>query len=254
MPGCRAGLRRSRGRARDRPDVLRHRLKLSYEAQGEGVTPDHVMAEIVGRWRCPEAGRGGGRCGTGRHGPGPAPPASAGHEDPRIHVTLDHCARSRAGADPKLPAAAAGAFGAQRPACLAPARAGAELRGAARVPARRRRPCHRLEGDGAHRRAACAGDDRGARPAGADRRRPADVDVLRLAAQHEGGDRGRGRRARRVPHPRPGRPRRRHRLRRREIAEIRPQRTALPWTASSPRSPRPSRPSPPMRRRWTRCR
>jgi len=29
------------------PDVLRHRLKLSYEAQGEGVTPDHVVAEII---------------------------------------------------------------------------------------------------------------------------------------------------------------------------------------------------------------
>ena len=29
------------------PDVLRHRLGLSYEAQGEGVTPDQVIAEIV---------------------------------------------------------------------------------------------------------------------------------------------------------------------------------------------------------------
>ena len=29
------------------PDVLRHRLKLTYEAQGEGVTPDRVVAEIV---------------------------------------------------------------------------------------------------------------------------------------------------------------------------------------------------------------
>ncbi len=29
------------------PDVLRHRLGLSYEAQGEGVTPDRVVAEIV---------------------------------------------------------------------------------------------------------------------------------------------------------------------------------------------------------------
>ncbi|MCB1990920.1 MAG: MoxR family ATPase, partial [Geminicoccaceae bacterium] len=29
------------------PDVLRHRLKLSYEAQGEGVTPDRVVAEII---------------------------------------------------------------------------------------------------------------------------------------------------------------------------------------------------------------
>jgi len=29
------------------PDVLRHRLGLSYEAQGEGVTPDMVVAEIV---------------------------------------------------------------------------------------------------------------------------------------------------------------------------------------------------------------
>ena len=28
-------------------DVLRHRLTLSYEAQGEGVTPDHVVDEIV---------------------------------------------------------------------------------------------------------------------------------------------------------------------------------------------------------------
>jgi MoxR-like ATPase len=29
------------------PDVLRHRLKLSYEAQGEGVGPDRVVAEII---------------------------------------------------------------------------------------------------------------------------------------------------------------------------------------------------------------
>ena len=29
------------------PDVLRHRLKLSYEAQGEGMAPDHVVAEII---------------------------------------------------------------------------------------------------------------------------------------------------------------------------------------------------------------
>ena len=31
------------------PDVLRHRLTLSYEAQGEGVTPDAVVAEILAR-------------------------------------------------------------------------------------------------------------------------------------------------------------------------------------------------------------
>ncbi|WP_148862867.1 AAA family ATPase [Marinobacter fonticola] len=29
------------------PDVLRHRLTLSYEAQGEGVTPDQVVAELI---------------------------------------------------------------------------------------------------------------------------------------------------------------------------------------------------------------
>jgi MoxR-like ATPase len=29
------------------PDVMRHRLGLSYEAQGEGVTPDQVVEEIV---------------------------------------------------------------------------------------------------------------------------------------------------------------------------------------------------------------
>ncbi len=29
------------------PDVLRHRLKLTYEAQGEGVTPDRVTAEVI---------------------------------------------------------------------------------------------------------------------------------------------------------------------------------------------------------------
>ncbi|MEX0281827.1 MAG: AAA family ATPase [Arenibacterium sp.] len=28
-------------------DVMRHRLGLSYEAQGEGVTPDHIVEEIV---------------------------------------------------------------------------------------------------------------------------------------------------------------------------------------------------------------
>jgi MoxR-like ATPase len=29
------------------PDVFRHRLALSYEAQGEGVSPDHVVAELL---------------------------------------------------------------------------------------------------------------------------------------------------------------------------------------------------------------
>ena len=29
------------------PDVLRHRIKLSYEAQGEGISPDRVVAEIT---------------------------------------------------------------------------------------------------------------------------------------------------------------------------------------------------------------
>jgi MoxR-like ATPase len=29
------------------PDVLRHRLGLSYEAQGEGVTPDQVVAALL---------------------------------------------------------------------------------------------------------------------------------------------------------------------------------------------------------------
>jgi len=29
------------------PDVLRHRLSLSYEAQGEGATPDQVTAELL---------------------------------------------------------------------------------------------------------------------------------------------------------------------------------------------------------------
>ena len=29
------------------PDVLRHRLKLTYEAQGEGVSPDAVVAEVI---------------------------------------------------------------------------------------------------------------------------------------------------------------------------------------------------------------
>ena len=29
------------------PDVFRHRLGLTYEAQGEGVSPDHVVREII---------------------------------------------------------------------------------------------------------------------------------------------------------------------------------------------------------------
>ena len=29
------------------PDVLRHRLGLTFEAQGEGVTPDRVVSEIL---------------------------------------------------------------------------------------------------------------------------------------------------------------------------------------------------------------
>ncbi len=29
------------------PDVMRHRIKLTYEAQGEGVTPDAVVAEVI---------------------------------------------------------------------------------------------------------------------------------------------------------------------------------------------------------------
>ncbi|WP_339947990.1 AAA family ATPase [uncultured Albimonas sp.] len=35
------------------PDVLRHRLRLSYEAQGEGVAPDRVVEEILARVALP---------------------------------------------------------------------------------------------------------------------------------------------------------------------------------------------------------
>ena len=35
------------------PDVLRHRLGLSYEAQGEGVAPDRVTQEILARVAAP---------------------------------------------------------------------------------------------------------------------------------------------------------------------------------------------------------
>jgi len=35
------------------PDVLRHRLKLTYEAQGEGVTPDKVVAELIAQVALP---------------------------------------------------------------------------------------------------------------------------------------------------------------------------------------------------------
>ena len=31
------------------PDVLRHRLRLTYEAEAEGLTSEHVIAEILGR-------------------------------------------------------------------------------------------------------------------------------------------------------------------------------------------------------------
>ena len=35
-------------------DVLRHRLMLSYEAQGDGVSADDVISAVVERWLCPE--------------------------------------------------------------------------------------------------------------------------------------------------------------------------------------------------------
>jgi MoxR-like ATPase len=31
------------------PDVLRHRLRLTYEAEAEGLTSEHVIAELLGR-------------------------------------------------------------------------------------------------------------------------------------------------------------------------------------------------------------
>jgi len=30
-------------------DVLRHRILLSFEAEAEGITPDHVINEIISR-------------------------------------------------------------------------------------------------------------------------------------------------------------------------------------------------------------
>ena len=35
------------------PDVLRHRLGLTFEAQGEGIGPDHVVAELTAQVALP---------------------------------------------------------------------------------------------------------------------------------------------------------------------------------------------------------
>jgi len=34
-------------------DVLRHRLILSYEAEAEGITPDHFIKELIARIAVP---------------------------------------------------------------------------------------------------------------------------------------------------------------------------------------------------------
>ena len=34
-------------------DVLRHRVLMSFEAEAEGVTSDHVIAELLDRVPCP---------------------------------------------------------------------------------------------------------------------------------------------------------------------------------------------------------
>jgi MoxR-like ATPase len=35
------------------PDVLRHRIILSFEAEAEGVTPDHCIDELIARIAVP---------------------------------------------------------------------------------------------------------------------------------------------------------------------------------------------------------
>nr|WP_120492517.1 MoxR family ATPase [Corynebacterium lactis] len=40
------------------PDVLRHRLVLSYEGLADGVTPEHVIDQILSRVRLPQAAQG----------------------------------------------------------------------------------------------------------------------------------------------------------------------------------------------------
>ncbi len=75
-------------------DVFRHRIALSYEAQGDGkVGHDDVTDEII-RWsRCPE--QDGGDDGM-THA---QPPATTASHDPRVHVDLRQLLRWRSRRD-----------------------------------------------------------------------------------------------------------------------------------------------------------
>ncbi|HYI63112.1 MAG TPA: MoxR family ATPase [Acidimicrobiales bacterium] len=82
------------------PDVLRHRLVLSYEALAEGVTPDQVLARVLSTVPAPRQGTaplqaapsgpppdprlGAYGAATGTYGPGPSGPGSTpwGPSDP----------------------------------------------------------------------------------------------------------------------------------------------------------------------------
>jgi MoxR-like ATPase len=54
------------------PDVLRHRLVLSYDALGDGVTPDHILESVLAAVEAPHTAHGG-------HAPPPPPPPPGHH-------------------------------------------------------------------------------------------------------------------------------------------------------------------------------
>ena len=188
------------------PDVLRHRLVMSYSALTDGITPDSVVSRILGLVKAPQLDMAVGAHGVTRPGPGRKP-----RPDPRA---------ARPGPDLRRPRPAPGARpdpAGRRPDGRRPSRSRPRDRPRARpapsVRAGRRRPPDRLERDRPQPRAA---GPRGRPGPAADRLaapRPIAVDALRDGRPAQG-RRGRRRGARHRPLRRASvGPARRHRLR-----------------------------------------
>ena len=188
-PRCAAAATSCRRTSRElAPDVLRHRIVLSYEALAEEVPPDTILDAVLeavrrpridpprGRVTCRRP-RQPARAHAGRPGPGPLPGGAAGARPVA-------CAADRRPAGRRVP--------------LRRARRGHRARPAPAVRAGRRRPPDRLERHRPHRRAARPRRRRRAGPHDLARARRVALDALRHGRPAQGG-RGRGRRPRARP-------------------------------------------------------
>ena len=189
-----------------RPDVLRHRLVLSYDAVADQVPIDHIISRVLATVPLPQvtarpqAPRGGN--GAVSAPMNTAPPSLRGG------TAGGRAQGARAdGADP------AGRAAAGQPPRARP-RPGLRAGRGPRLPARRRRAAHRLGGHRPHHRAARAPDRGRPRAGDVGAGRPVAQPRLRHRRVREARPRHRGARRGRAPHPgrrQPDRRARRHR-------------------------------------------